>query len=153
MTAAGPASAEALFDTNDDIVAIGLADGHADGRGDGKLVCAVAERHERATERYAVDGASDLDATAGAEQGGGVGHLTQVQVSPSRTRPNVPVNVMSSGPIVDFGMFTSSLVQSSRVAKPPRRCHCRDGARSTNSSDLVSAPSPHASTGPASPDH
>src|SRR4051794_8398248 len=68
-------SAEALFDVDDDIVAVRLADRLADGSGDGKLVRPVAERHERAAEGYAVDRAGDLDETTGAEHRGGVGHL------------------------------------------------------------------------------
>ena len=67
--------AEALHQVDDHVVAVALADGLAYGSGDGELVGAVAERHERAAKRNAVHGAGDLDETAGAEHGGGVGQL------------------------------------------------------------------------------
>jgi hypothetical protein len=59
-----------------DAVADLLADGPADGGGDGEFVGAIAEGHEGASERAAVDGAADLDQAPGAEVVGGVGHDT-----------------------------------------------------------------------------
>src|SRR3954447_4594044 len=68
-------SAEPFLEVDDDVVAVGLADGCSNGGGDRQLVRPVSERHERTAERDAVDGAGHLDEAARAEHPGRVGHL------------------------------------------------------------------------------
>ena len=90
-------------------VAVGLADGLAELERDGQLVAATAGRHERAAERPTVDGASDFDEAASAEDGGRVGSFTQVQVPPSGTLPRLAVKAMSIGPLVEWFMMALPL--------------------------------------------
>ncbi len=55
----------ALREVNGDGVTGGLADAGLESFGDGELVGAVAERHERCAELVVVDGAAELDESAG----------------------------------------------------------------------------------------
>ena len=70
-----PLSAATFGEVHGHLVAVGLADGAADARGDGQLVGAVAERHEGTGEGFTVDGAGHLHQAPGAEDGGRVGQL------------------------------------------------------------------------------
>src|SRR4051812_35157266 len=66
--------ADAFVQTHEDGVASRLADGRSDVGPDRELVRAVAERHERALERHAVDGAADLHETLRPEELSGIVH-------------------------------------------------------------------------------
>src|SRR4029078_13634071 len=59
---------EPLLQDDGDCAARALADRPGDNGLPGQLVGAVAERHEGAAERVAVDGAAHLDQAAGAEE-------------------------------------------------------------------------------------
>src|SRR5205814_71930 len=65
---------DALVEVDADGVASLLSDRGAHAGGDGELVGAVAEGHERAAERVAVDAAPDADQATGAEVPGRAGH-------------------------------------------------------------------------------
>ena len=97
-------SLESFLEVDDDVVAVGPADDFPDGGCDGEFVCAVAEGNEGAAERDAVDGAGPLTRPRVPNTVAESGSSTQVQVSPSWTHPMVAVNLMSSGPVVEFGM-------------------------------------------------
>src|SRR5215207_6844153 len=57
------------------------------------------------------------------------GIFTQVHVSPSWARPKVAVKVMSSGPIADLGMATSSVTRGGLVVDDHGLCSRRSSLR------------------------
>jgi hypothetical protein len=67
-------SADAFLEVHGDLVACFFADALTQVGLHRKFVGAVAERHERARERLAVNGAADRDQSAGAEEGRRIGH-------------------------------------------------------------------------------
>jgi hypothetical protein len=106
------------------------------------------QRHDRVGDRCDVIGSCRRDQTMAVRQPGASladrdasrSHgpmMTERDESPTRTRPNVAVKVMSSGPIVDLGMAAFSLVQSYGTWPVRGRCTIETGDVPKESSDRL----------------